>query len=472
MADSNCFIHRTTLRSIGICLVAVLSLLQPPCAHCANTPSPADRAPQQKVQSMVMGMADEYIAALGEAMYLVTNSGKLDAKGRWLTMSFLRNGVGSSLDIAIGPNPSVNLLDFLVLTSLQTWAFESHWIPAGIGEAGRPAVARLKQADAAAWSNARKSLSEEQLNTLRTLINAWIAENPDRTVVALVRFNDFADERKISSLSLRGQAHGLLSSVSEASAAVDDVRLLGERLLWFAGRYPYLLGEQSELTVYRMLDKPEIRQLVEASRSAKELTDTLAKRIAAIDTDLEKQREQLFKQLADERTAAIDQFGKSMDDTVDKGFQRLAKERKELLHNLAVQEKEAVVVMGDMRKTLAASDSTAKEIAAATREADKLLARFQTILKESKDPATVEDYRQTVIETGTSAEKLTHMLERLNAVLDSPSLDRTIAAMNTPIDRLVDRLFWRIALLICLLIGGFALLRSRSKRAGADNKDR
>ena len=95
-----------------------------------------------------MDMADDYIASLGESVYLLTRSDKLDSKGRWLAQSFLRNGVGASLDIAVGPNPAVNLLDLLVMTSLQTWSFEVHWIRAGIGDAGRVALERLKRADA------------------------------------------------------------------------------------------------------------------------------------------------------------------------------------------------------------------------------------------------------------------------------------------------------------------------------------
>jgi hypothetical protein len=89
----------------------------------------------------------------------------------------------------------------------------------------------------------KKILSEDQRLTLRGLIDAWVFENSDRTVVALVRFDEFVDERRISSFSLRGKAHGLLKAVSETGEAVDEIRLLGERLLWFAGRYPYLLGE-------------------------------------------------------------------------------------------------------------------------------------------------------------------------------------------------------------------------------------
>ena len=150
-----------------------------------------------KMQALVMDLADDYIASLGESVYLLTRSGKLDSKGRWLAQSFLRNGVGASLDIAVGPNPSVNLLDLLVLTALQTWSFEAHWIPAGIGDAGLPALDRLKRAEAEVWASARAILSEDQSRTLRKLIDTWIAENSDRTVVALVRFNEFADERRI-----------------------------------------------------------------------------------------------------------------------------------------------------------------------------------------------------------------------------------------------------------------------------------
>jgi len=95
-----------------------------------------------------MGMADEYIASLGESVYLLTHNGKLDSKGRWLAQSFLRNGVGASLDIAVSPNPAVNLLDLLVMTSLQTWSFKAHWIPAGIGDTGSPTLDRLKHAEA------------------------------------------------------------------------------------------------------------------------------------------------------------------------------------------------------------------------------------------------------------------------------------------------------------------------------------
>ncbi len=140
-------------RAISLLAIVLLSITAMSCAtmHPSFPPSMASAkssVSELKIQALVMGMADEYIASLGESVYLLTHNGKLDSKGRWLAQSFLRNGVGASLDIAVSPNPAVNLLDLLVMTSLQTWSFKAHWIPAGIGDTGSPTLDRLKHAEA------------------------------------------------------------------------------------------------------------------------------------------------------------------------------------------------------------------------------------------------------------------------------------------------------------------------------------
>jgi hypothetical protein len=54
---------------------------------------------------------------------------------------------------------------------------------------------------------------------------------------------------------------------------------------------------------------------------------------------------------------------------------------------------------------------------------------------------------------------VTHLLERTVEILDSKSLDRAIATMANPADKIIDRTFWRGVLLTCLLIAGLGLLR-------------
>lgn len=469
----------------GLLFLTTLScVLRPPSSPpaIAKTPSGGPDSALE-MQAIVMNMADDYIASLGESVYLLTRSGKLDARGRWLAQSFLRNGVGASLDIAVGPNPAVNLLDLLVLTSLQTWSFKVHWIPAGIGETGLPALKRLQQAETYAWTSAKKVLAEEQLRTLRGLIEAWIAENPDRTVVALVRFNEFSDERKISSLRLRGEASGLMREVGEAVAAVDDARLLGERLLWFAGRYPYLLGEQTELTAYRLMDQPEGARLMDAVAALQRLSDVLADRLGTFQSDLDAQRGAFFERIAEERVAAIAQLQEALQATVkqsvdmanarvetqrtaaiDQLFDRLARERTRLLDDFAARQDELLGVMTELKQTITVSADLARNLTDTVKAVDHVVGRFDRAPDSQREPLRMTDVRDAAIETGHAAEKVTLLLERLVTLLESESWDQRIATLAHPTDAVINAVFWRGALLIGLLILGIGLLRMVPQR--------
>jgi hypothetical protein len=456
----------------------------------ADKPRPSDGAESAlKIQALVMDMADDYIASLGESVYLLSRSDQLDSRGRWLAQSFLRNGVGASLDITVGPNPAVSLLDLLVLTSLQTWSFEVHWIPAGIGEAGLSALEHLKQAETYAWASARKILSEDQLNTLHGLIEAWIAENPDRTVVALVRFNEFSDERKISSLRLRGQARGLLREVGEAVAAVDDARLLGERLLWFAGRYPYLLGEQTELTAYRLVDQPEGEQIMDAIKSIQQLSEVLAARVETIQNDLEKEREAFFARIVSERAAAISQLQSALEaavresvdiadesvktqrtEAINQFFERFAQERTQLLDDFASRQSELLGIMTELKETITVSGTLANDLTDTVNAIDHVVSRFDRDPEDKSEPLRITDVRDAAVETGHAAVKVSQLLEQLLVILESDAWDRQISMMTDPADEIIDRVFWRGVILIGLLVVGMGLLRMVPQRIAGERK--
>jgi hypothetical protein len=412
-----------------------------------------------RVQALVMELADRYIAALGEAIYLIIRSGQLDAKGRWLAQSFLRNGVGASMDIAVGPNPAISLMDLLVLTSLQSWSFEAHWIPGGIGEAGRPAAERLKRTKSNVWANAEEVLSKEQLRTLRRLIDAWIAENPNQTVVSLVRFNEFVDERKISSLEMRGEAHGLMEKFDLAIATVDETRLLGERLLWFAGRYPYLFGEQTELTAYRLMDQPESAQLFDAIAATQRLGDVLAARIETLPSDLEKQQVMFFERISNERNTAINQF-----------FNRMDQEWDQLVEDISTRQGELLSVMTELQQTIAVSGTLAKNLTETVNAIGQMVSHFDRDPNDNDDPLRMTDVRDAAIETGHAADRVTILIERAIALLESNSWDQRLSTIDDPAEEIVDRFFWRGVILIGLLVAGMGLLRMIPQRFSAGRK--
>jgi hypothetical protein len=75
--------------TVLVSLTLVSCALWPPSAQSGNATTPPNGS-ALKTQALVMGMADDNIASLGESVYLLTRSGKLDSKGRWLAQSFLR----------------------------------------------------------------------------------------------------------------------------------------------------------------------------------------------------------------------------------------------------------------------------------------------------------------------------------------------------------------------------------------------
>jgi len=107
--------------------------------HVGSMATNPDDARLLSLQSVVMSMADDWNIALGESFQNLQSSSAIDLRARIEALWFLRNGMGASLDIAVGPNPRVAMLDLLVLATLQTWALEHTWAGNGIpGNLSRP----------------------------------------------------------------------------------------------------------------------------------------------------------------------------------------------------------------------------------------------------------------------------------------------------------------------------------------------
>ncbi len=432
-------------------------------ARPAPPPEDAPRASALAVQARVMGMADEYGAALGEAMYLLVRSPEIDARGRWLAQSFLRNGMGAAIDIAVGSNPNVAVLDLLVLAALQSWALERHWIPAGIAETpGRAALERLRRAETELWRSGARFLDAGQLATLRSLVQQWIEAHPDRTVVSLVRFAEFTDQRRLPTVA-RDAASGLLADVESASAAVEDVTLLGERLLWFAGRLPYVLGQQAELTAYRMADQPEAALARASMESVASLAAALTQRLDSLDDDLAVQQRLFFEQLRAERAAALEDLAGRVNaerkSTVDYAMDRLARERAELLDDIGERQTQMIPVMTSLRDVIRSTNDLASELTGTVQALDPLVARFERTSDDDGPGLDFDQLREAANAVGGAAERLTGMFARADEALGATVWDTRIERLEALSDDFADKLFWRAAALLGILLAGLALLR-------------
>ena len=126
----------------------------------------------RQIQSRVMSMSDVWNAALGEATHELRTMPGLDLAGQTVAIAFLRNGMGASIDIAVGPNPRVAMLDLLVLSALQTWALETNWAGTGLPRELPPgAKRRLAAARAELLATAADVYTPDQLETVQRLVN-------------------------------------------------------------------------------------------------------------------------------------------------------------------------------------------------------------------------------------------------------------------------------------------------------------
>ena len=408
--------HDDMLKRFRNALVGVALLCGAACSgtpQSASTPpqpmanGPITRADPQALQSVVMSMSDDWNIALGESMVAVQSAPNIDAPTRANGLAFLRNGMGASLDIAVGPNPRVAMLDLLVLATLQTWALEHTWAGHGIPAAlVVPAKARLGEARDEMVGKASAFLSATQLQELDRVVNAWIASHPRQVLVSFVRLSDFASDRNELTLADRQMANGLLKEADEVTSAIDDARLLGERALWYAARYPYVIGQQAELTTLHM-------------------TDVVSREVTA-------QREAFFAQVAKERAETI----------------RLIEESR----------KDLVPVMAEARETMASAKLLSEQVLRIVQAIDGLVARFDHPGDDSGG-VTTQDIKDILKETGASADKLAALVKAGDSLVESKTWRDAAAGADRFSTATIDRLLWGSAGIVALLIGGMVLVR-------------
>jgi hypothetical protein len=374
--------------------------------------SAIDTAQALALQSAVMSMSDDWNSALGAMAFEMQRACGSDMECMWVSQAFLRNGMGASLDVAVGPNPSVAIMDMLVLCSLETWALEHHWAGFGIPlEAGLAGAKQLANARDALWEQAADHLKVAELARLRALVDAWIARHPDQSIVSFVRLADFASDRNQLTLAERADAGGLLEELNEVSVAVDDARLLGERALWYSSRYPYVLGQQAEMTALR-------------------LTQSISIQVAA-------QREAILG--------------------------GVAKEREAIISSLSEQERTLTPVLAEARGTIAEARALSAELPKVIAAIDGLVARFDNTPSEGKS-LTIADLQSLVREAGTSAAEARKLIEASSGLVQPDRLPAAAASVDRVARDLVDRVLWGAAGIVVLLVGGLALVRRVPQR--------
>lgn len=174
--------------------------------------------------------------------------------------------VSSALEIATGPVSEINLLDMFVFVRLCRAALDKHLVPALYGAQGADLVEAFARSDEELAEIATRGIDDARRAELASLVERWLAENPDQTRVEGVRLADFAGAAGAAAAGRILQVSGLLSSVKGATRAANEAMLLVERGLFLFHRLPFLWRLQARLAAREMLGDSVV-QLVEGPRA-------------------------------------------------------------------------------------------------------------------------------------------------------------------------------------------------------------
>ncbi|MGD8370647.1 MAG: hypothetical protein PVF76_01445 [Syntrophobacterales bacterium] len=244
---------------------------------------------EQEVESAVARFAAEYLDRVGQAMdelKLETTSPRIRAELVALQLDYLQ----AVVNITIGPEPEINLVDMLVFMTLGRIALEEYFVPQVFGSAGEDLLKTVRELENDIWVSASLVLSKEQQDQLLGLIQEWRERNPNQHYTSNIRLTDVASARG------RYATGGGLLGVKEASRAIDEFTLVAQQLVFYLQVLPVLTRMQAELLTYQIVDMPEVEQLL---ANTDRLTAT-AERYAVMMEELSAEGKNLLQDLGSE----------------------------------------------------------------------------------------------------------------------------------------------------------------------------
>ena len=270
--------------------------------------------------------ADEYTVLVAQAADDFAEKVKT-AEARSIALSWKAGVASTTMIIATGPNPTANLLDMVVLVTLQRITFEEYWVPR-FGKPAEGVLAVSRELETDIWELAGRILTKQQEDELRELIREWREKHPEQVYIT-VRFRDFAELSSVADPKSNSKIGSLFSlSFLDPFAGLDPTtrelaqsRFFAERALYVLERMPKLLRWQSELLVAQTIATPEVQQLVTNSTQFSQSASQLANSIEKFPDQLAGQTPQL--QALSAQLQQTFTSGRQMADSVDAAVQSL-----------------------------------------------------------------------------------------------------------------------------------------------------
>ncbi|MHC4991775.1 MAG: hypothetical protein ACYTGC_12420, partial [Planctomycetota bacterium] len=238
-----------------------------------------------QIQSEVMTFCDNHT---GRLYWAVENTLRDtdDFDLRLLAMRIRLGGATGAITTATQANPFVAMVDMSVQIHLARELAEQRWIPEYFGDAGQPIVDAFRQSEKEVVKIAERVVNEEAMEEIRALVDQWHQDNPDQLMAFNVRLSELSRYRRrsMTDVSGRGSVFSLLfldplANVEPAVREVQETRLLGERVVFFAERLPQLINFHARDVLATAALSPEIgvyrQELVRFVDTAEEIGVTV-----------------------------------------------------------------------------------------------------------------------------------------------------------------------------------------------------
>ena len=257
---------------------------------------------EAQLQSHMMSFADRFASILDSAIAKFENLNP-QGKNRYEVLELMTFSLHQAFLIAGESDPDVALLDMFSMVTLGRIFFEEEG-PSRYGKLIVPVIKGYRKAEADIRKVAAIVLSPNQMLNLMKIIRRWRKENPEVKSFPLIRFSNFAADRRESTLTREEDPEGLFESVESASETVEEMRLLAERGMYLATRIPLLSGLFGDLWLTRIMKNPELQKALTDVSQLSEGTAGLAAIAENLPDQIATEREATIKQLAGEITAA------------------------------------------------------------------------------------------------------------------------------------------------------------------------
>lgn len=398
---------------------------------------------QDQLRSQVIRFVDEYTVHLGVALTELIGETPTPEDRHWARTMMLVNG-SAGFTIASGDRPIVNLLDLVALISLTRMEMEDYWKPNRFGERLDPMIQVMREQEAAVWELAETVLSNENEVQLAALLKQWRLENPEMRYTAYIRFQEFALQIKQPVKNSGGGPSSLLgllyldplAGLDPTVRAIEQSKILGERLMYYSQRLPYIVRWQTMLFVNDVAQSEEVQTALLSVERFSFASESIAKSIEELPEDLGVQREAAIKQLLD----------------------GIATERQALLHFLREEQIGMTALTREINEAVNSSDLFAQSLNTTIQSTNELLRIVDELSGEPDpdappgEPFRILEYAETATQLEAAAREITELVNAISAHSE-PLINETSDSLR----QLSNHIF-KLLVLLALVVFTLALL--------------